>query len=74
MMCPKFSPFTGREVVLAAQRAGFEIVRQRGSHIRMTRGNQQITVTQVRVSENTLHTIAKSMGLSRAQIMELLKQ
>lgn len=73
-MCPKFSPYTGKEVVRAAQKAGFVIVRQRGSHIRMTRDGKHLTVTSTTISENTLHTIAKSMGLSRAQLMELLEE
>ena len=42
---PKLPRLTGRELVKALQKEGFEITRQRGSHVQMTKyvGDKKLT-------------------------------
>ena len=58
----------------AAQRAGFIVIRQRGSHIRMAKGSIRITIPARCVTENTLHHIMRAMDINRDELKELIKK
>jgi predicted RNA binding protein YcfA (HicA-like mRNA interferase family) len=41
---PRLPALRPRQVIAALQRAGFTVVRQRGSHVQLKRGNLLVTV------------------------------
>ena len=43
---PKHPTFKAREVTAALEKAGFNRVRQKGSHLQMKRGNLLVTIPQ----------------------------
>jgi len=67
---------TGTEVVRALQKAGFEIIRQRGSHIYMRHGDGRATVVPVHKGEDLgsgiLSKILRDAELSRQEFLKLL--
>ena len=66
---------SGRECVRALERAGFDIVRQVGSHIVLRRENPfcQVVVPDHRtLDRGTLRSIIRSVGLTPDQFRELL--
>jgi predicted RNA binding protein YcfA (HicA-like mRNA interferase family) len=55
---------SGAEAIKAFQRLGFLIVRQTGSHVRMTRGGRHITVPLHRnLVVGTLQSILRQAGI-----------
>jgi len=66
----------GRECVRALEKAGFYVVRQRGSHISMVRDNPfaQVVVPDHReLDRGTLRAIIRVAGLSVEEFLKLLK-
>ena len=67
---------TGTEVVRALQKAGFEIIRQRGSHIYMRHADGRATVVPVHKGEDLgsgiLSKILRDAEISREEIHRLL--
>lgn len=68
-------PYT--EIVRALERAGWRVVRQKGSHIRMEKQSDEetlrLTVPAHRpVKRSTLSHILKQAGLSVEEFLELL--
>ena len=68
-------PYT--EIVRALERAGWRVVRQKGSHIRMEKQSDEetlrLTVPAHRpVKRSTLSHILKQAGLSAEEFLELL--
>jgi predicted RNA binding protein YcfA (HicA-like mRNA interferase family) len=64
---------SGPEAVKALRRLGFEVVRQEGSHIRMSRGPVHITVPNHRqLVPKTLQSILRHAGITLEAIMEQL--
>ncbi len=72
---------SGKEVISALKRAGFEEKRQKGSHVHLVGLNQQTqkrTIVTVPLHGNkeilprTLLSILKQAGLSREEFQELL--
>ena len=66
-----------RKVVVALQRTGFVVVRQKGSHIRLHKraGEEIIKVTvpaHVSIKKGTLGRIIKDAGLTIEEFKELL--
>ena len=67
----------GRTVVAALERAGFEVIRTKGSHYFLRHGNDPGRQTVVPVHRNdlppgTLRAILRQSRLSRAQFLDLL--
>ena len=74
---PKVPSLNYDKVVTALQRAGFIVVRQRGSHIRMQKriGDETIKITipaHKPIKRSTLSHIIKSSGLSLDEFLNLL--
>jgi len=67
---------TGTEVVRALQKARFEVVRQRGSHIYMRHADGRATVVPVHKGEDLgpgiLSKILRDAELSRQEFRKLL--
>jgi predicted RNA binding protein YcfA (HicA-like mRNA interferase family) len=67
---------TGSEVVRALQKANFEVIRQRGSHIYMRHTDGRATVVPVHKGEDLgpgiLSKILRDVGLTRQEFRHLL--
>ncbi len=74
----RFRGLTGNRVVVALQRAGWEIERQRGSHVRMShpeRPEAMVTVPMRRgkaVKPATIFSVLRQAGLTADEFEELL--
>lgn len=75
---PKLPVVSGKELIAALKKAGFTIVRQRGSHISLQRMTSEKTYKTVvpmhdEVSKGTLLDILRQTGLSKEDLLKLLK-
>jgi len=70
---PKLPVLSGAELVKVLQQAGFEEVRQRGSHVTL-RAADRATVVPLHdeLSPGTLLGILKQAGLTREEFIRLL--
>lgn len=67
---------SGRQAVAAFERAGFEVRRQRGSHIVMARARMPVTLSipdHRQVKPGTLRALIRKAGLTVEEFAELLK-
>ncbi len=69
---------SGRELVAALKRAGFVQIRQKGSHVSLERTEGDRTWRTVvplhhELAKGTLRDILNQSGLSKEQLLELLK-
>lgn len=66
----------GREVVRALEQAGFQIVRQKGSHVRMKHSDGRIVTVPVHAGQDIgrglLRKVLRDAELSREAFLELL--
>jgi predicted RNA binding protein YcfA (HicA-like mRNA interferase family) len=64
---------SGAEAVKALRRLGFEVVRQEGSHIRMSKGNVHVTVPNHRqLVPKTLQSILRHAEITLEEFIEQL--
>ncbi len=74
---PRLPRVSGRQAVAAFQRTGFEVRRQRGSHIIMTKPGfpETLSVPDHReLKPGTLRALIRKAGLAVEQFEELLRQ
>ena len=70
---PKLPRISGSEIVKALQRLGFEVARQRGSHIIMRRGASGCVVPNHReVKVGTLAGVLRQAGVSAEEFISAL--
>jgi len=70
---PKLPVVSGRQMVAALKRAGFEQVRQRGSHVSLQKGSYRTIVPpHSDLSPGALLAILKQSGLTRDGLLKLL--
>jgi predicted RNA binding protein YcfA (HicA-like mRNA interferase family) len=70
---PKLPRVSGAEIVRALQRLGFEIARQRGSHVIMRRGSSGCVVPNHReVKVGTLSGVLRQAGVSPEEFISAL--
>ncbi len=71
---PKLPALKSSEVVRALERAGFVRVRQRGSHLRLKRGNLAVTVAlhPGDLPANVLRSILRQAQLTENEFLALL--
>jgi predicted RNA binding protein YcfA (HicA-like mRNA interferase family) len=70
---PKLPHISGSEAVRALQRLGFEISRQRGSHIVMKRGSSGCVVPDHReIKTGTLAGVLRQAGVSVDEFVSAL--
>ncbi len=64
---------SGGAAVKALKRLGFEVVRQEGSHIRMSKGNLRLTVPNHKaIAPKTLQTMLRQAGVELDKFLEEL--
>ena len=68
---------SGRELIRALQRAGFVVLRQKGSHVSLERRSsagywRTIVPLHREIRPGTLSDILNQTGLSKDELMELL--
>jgi predicted RNA binding protein YcfA (HicA-like mRNA interferase family) len=70
----KLPVLSGKELIKALERDGFQIVRQKGSHVSL-RKDEFKTVVPLHsdLSKGTLLGILKQCGLTKEKLIELLK-
>lgn len=67
---PQLPRMNGREVVRAFEKHGWEVARQRGSHIIMVKTGQNVTLSipdHKEVAKGTLRSLIRSAGLTVQQ-------
>ena len=70
---PKLPRISGSEIVRALQRMGFEVSRQRGSHVIMRRGSSGCVVPNHReVKVGTLAGVLRQAGVSAEEFISAL--
>ncbi len=70
---PKLPRISGPEIVRALQRLGFEVARQRGSHVVMRRGASGCVVPNHReVKVGTLAGLLRQAGVSAEEFIAAL--
>ena len=71
---PSLPALKPKEVVRALERAGFHLIRQRGSHAQYKRGNLLVTVPMHSGDLNplTLRSILRQAKMSVEEFLELL--
>ena len=71
---PKLPVLSGRDVVKALERLGFEQVRQRGSHVVMRRGGVGCVVPlHKKVKAGTLAGIVRQAGLTQDEFLGAMR-
>lgn len=66
---------SGEELIKALQKAGFSVVRQKGSHVSLQKANLKTVVPlHTELAKGTLLGILKQCGLSKEELEELLKK
>lgn len=74
---PRLPDISGRQAVAAFQKAGFEVRRQRGSHIVMTKPGFPATLSvpdHRELKPGTLRALVRKAGLTIHQFQQLLGQ
>ena len=70
---PKLPVVSGRQLVQALQRDGFEMLRKKGSHVTLSKGSYHTVVPLHRdLSKGTLLGILQQCGLSKEDLIKLL--
>ena len=70
----KLPVVSGKELIKALERDGFQIVRQKGSHISLRKDEFKTVVPMHSdLSKGTLLGILKQCGLTKEKLIELLK-
>jgi predicted RNA binding protein YcfA (HicA-like mRNA interferase family) len=71
---PKLPVVSGVQAVRALQRLGFEVARQRGSHIVMRKGAAGCVVpNHAEIKQGTLHGVLKQAGVTADEFAAALR-
>jgi len=70
---------SGRKIVKALKKAGFEVVGRKGSHIRLKKKTEKgvyivVVPDHVEIAKDTLRSIIRQSGLDRDEFIELLRR
>ena len=72
---PKLPVLSGREMIKLLMKAGFQQIRQKGSHVRLEKGPLKTVVPlHDDLSKGTLMGILDQCGLSRDDLFSLLER
>ena len=70
----KLPLLSGLKLIEALKEGGFEVVRQKGSHVSLQKGRFRTVVPlHDELAKGTLFGILRQCGLSREELIELLK-
>jgi predicted RNA binding protein YcfA (HicA-like mRNA interferase family) len=71
----KLPILSGKELVRALEKAGFQVVRQKGSHVSLQKGTYKTVVPlHDELARGTLLGILKQCGLSRDNLISLTEK
>ena len=71
----KLPVLSGNAFIAALQKAGFQVVRQKGSHVSLQKRDYKTVVPlHDELARGTLLAILKQCGLSRDELLALLKR
>lgn len=71
-MAPKLPVLSGRELIAILRAAGFEVIRQKGSHVSLSKGPWQTVVPlHDELARGTLLGILAQCGMTRADLDKL---
>ncbi|HEY5595147.1 MAG TPA: type II toxin-antitoxin system HicA family toxin [Nitrospiria bacterium] len=71
----KLPVLSGKELIKALKKNGFQVVRQKGSHVSLQRGAYKTVVPlHDDLAKGTLLGILKQCGLSREDLADLIKK
>ncbi|MEE9200002.1 MAG: type II toxin-antitoxin system HicA family toxin [Candidatus Brocadiales bacterium] len=71
----KLPVVSGKDLINALKRGGFQVVRQKGSHVSLQREAYKTVVPlHDELAKGTLLGILKQCGLSREDLIELIKK
>lgn len=74
-MVPKLPVLSGKELLAILKKAGFEVVRQKGSHVSLHKGTYKTVVPLHQdLARGTLLGILKQCGLSKEDLIVLMKK
>jgi len=66
---------SGLELIRALKKAGFQVVRQRGSHVSLAKGHYHTVVPlHDRLATGTILGVLKQCGLSRDDRIDLIRK
>ena len=72
-MSPALPVVSGAQVVKALERTGFEVVRQRGSHVKLRKSELTVIVPVHReLALGTLRSILRQSGLSVEDLIDFI--
>lgn len=71
---PKLPVISGDELIRLLKKAGFQIVRQKGSHVSLQKGNFKTVVPlHHELAKGTLMGILNQCGLTKDDLLKLLE-
>lgn len=71
----KLPVISGRDLVQILQKIGFRVIRQKGSHVSMRKDNFKTVIPlHDELAKGTLLGILKQCGLSKDDLLDLLKK
>jgi len=71
----KLPVLSGDDLIRLLKKAGFEIVREKGSHVSLQKGNYKTVVPlHEELAKGTLLGILKQCGLSREELQKLVRK
>ena len=74
---PKLPVLTGNEVIRVLEKVGFQVIRQKGSHVRMKHEDGRVVTIPVHAGKNIgrglLGKILRDAELTREEFIELLE-
>ncbi len=71
----KLPILSGKELIKALKKAGFQVVRQKGSHVSLQKDNYKTVVPlHDDLAKGTLLGILKQCGLSKDDLLDLIKK
>lgn len=72
---PKLPVLSGKNLIQALEKDGFQVVRQKGSHVSLQKGvYKTIVPLHDELAKGTLLGIMKQCGLSKEDLIDLLKK
>lgn len=70
----KLPVLSGKAVIAALKKAGFQVVRRKGSHVSLQKGNYKTVVpVHDELAKGTLLGVLKQSGLSREELVKLIR-
>lgn len=69
---PKLPVLSGKELIRIIEKGGFQVVRQKGSHVSLQKGaNKTVVPLHDELAKGTLLGILKQCGLSKEELIDL---